>query len=59
MDKREKRLFTYNSLVANIEKSLALNKYLLRPDAYHLAKRVKGYTIKGWKPRQDIMDDIW
>ena len=59
MDKKEKRLFTYNSLVTNLQKSLALNKYLLDAGAYHHGKRVKGYTIKGWKSRPDMMDDGW
>ena len=59
MDKKEKRLFTYNSLIANLQKSLALNKYLMRPDEYNHGKRVKGYTIRGWKPKPDMMDDGW
>lgn len=57
MDKKEKRLYTYNSFVTNILKSLALSKYMLEPDQYHLGKRVKAYTMRGWKERPGMMDD--
>ena len=57
MDKKEKRLYTYNSFVTNLQKSLALGKFLLEPDQYHNGKRVKGYTMRGWRERPGMMDD--
>ena len=57
MPKKEKSLYTYNVFKTNLEKSLALGKHLIQADQYYLGKRVKGYTMTGWKERPGMEDD--
>ena len=57
MPKKEKSMYTYNVFKTNLEKSLALGKYLIQADQYYLGKRVKGYTMTGWKERPDMEEE--
>ena len=57
MPKKEKSMYTYNVFKTNLEKSLALGKHLIQADQYYLGKRVKGYTMAGWKETPGMEDD--
>ena len=56
MPKKEKSLYTYNTFKTNLEKNLALGKYLIQADQYYLGTRVKGYTMIGWKENDEMND---